>query len=100
MAIDSQSWYQNLLYLIVLLLIINFLLFFYAQSATCITTGAGNPVPSKTATLTVGPQGPILLQDHVIIDEMSHFDRERIPERVVHAKGAGMKIIITYFFLN
>merc|ERR1712179_271026 len=33
--------------------------------------------------------GPILLQDHVFLDEMSHFDRERIPERVVHAKGAG-----------
>ncbi|CAL1265604.1 unnamed protein product, partial [Larinioides sclopetarius] len=35
------------------------------------------------------PRGPILLQDTVYIDEISHFDRERIPERVVHAKGAG-----------
>ena len=39
--------------------------------------------------MTVGPRGPILLQDHVLIDELAHFDRERIPERVVHAKGAG-----------
>ena len=43
----------------------------------------------KTNSLTVGSRGPILLQDHVLIDELAHFDRERIPERVVHAKGAG-----------
>ena len=43
----------------------------------------------KTAIQTVGPQGPALLQDVVFLDEMAHFDRERIPERVVHAKGAG-----------
>lgn len=43
----------------------------------------------KTNSLTVGPRGPILLQDHVLVDELAHFDRERIPERVVHAKGAG-----------
>jgi len=54
-----------------------------------LTTGAGNPVDSKTAALTVGKRGPILLQDFTVIDEISHFDRERIPERVVHAKGAG-----------
>ena len=39
--------------------------------------------------MTVGPRGPILLQDVQFLDEMSHFDRERIPERVVHAKGGG-----------
>ena len=39
--------------------------------------------------MTVGARGPILLQDHVFIEEIAHFDRERIPERVVHAKGAG-----------
>jgi catalase len=43
----------------------------------------------KTATQTVGQRGPVLLQDVNFIDEMAHFDRERIPERVVHAKGAG-----------
>lgn len=44
---------------------------------------------STTAALTVGKRGPILLQDINLIDELAHFTRERIPERVVHAKGAG-----------
>jgi len=39
--------------------------------------------------MTAGPRGPILLQDFHLIDKLAHFDRERIPERVVHAKGAG-----------
>ena len=52
-------------------------------------TGNGAPIAQKKASLTVGPHGPILLQDFVYLDEMSHFGRERIPERVVHAKGAG-----------
>ncbi|KAL3881095.1 hypothetical protein ACJMK2_027558 [Sinanodonta woodiana] len=54
-----------------------------------LTTGSGAPVGTKTATMTVGPRGPVLMQDFVFTDEMAHFDRERIPERVVHAKGAG-----------
>ncbi|CAH1975260.1 unnamed protein product [Acanthoscelides obtectus] len=54
-----------------------------------ITTSAGNPVGEKDASLTVGYSGPVLLQDWVLIDILSHFSRERIPERVVHAKGAG-----------
>lgn len=54
-----------------------------------ITTASGNPVGIKDATLTVGPRGPVLLQDVSFLDEISHFDRERIPERVVHAKGGG-----------
>lgn len=37
----------------------------------------------------IGPNGPLLLQDFHLIDLLAHFDRERIPERVVHAKGAG-----------
>jgi hypothetical protein len=41
------------------------------------------------ASQTLGPKGPILLQDFNLIDLLAHFDRERIPERVVHAKGAG-----------
>ncbi|XP_048765192.1 catalase-like [Ostrea edulis] len=53
------------------------------------TTGTGAPIGLKTATMTVGPNGPVLIQDFVFNDEMAHFDRERIPERVVHAKGAG-----------
>ena len=54
-----------------------------------LTTAHGAPVSDKLNSLTVGPRGPILLQDHVLIEELAHFDRERIPERVVHAKGAG-----------
>ncbi|RUS77618.1 hypothetical protein EGW08_014618 [Elysia chlorotica] len=54
-----------------------------------LTTGTGAPVGNKNASLTVGPRGPILLQDFVFTDEMAHFNRERIPERVVHAKGSG-----------
>eukprot|EP00105_Crassostrea_gigas_P042056 XP_019926204.1 PREDICTED: catalase [Crassostrea gigas] len=53
------------------------------------TTGTGAPIGLKTATMTAGPLGPVLVQDFVFNDEMAHFDRERIPERVVHAKGAG-----------
>ncbi|KAK4877642.1 hypothetical protein RN001_010148 [Aquatica leii] len=54
-----------------------------------VTTAAGCPLAVKDAVLTVGERGPLLLQDAHFLDEMSHFDRERIPERVVHAKGAG-----------
>eukprot|EP00088_Acartia_fossae_P018757 TRINITY_DN2085_c0_g1_i11.p1 TRINITY_DN2085_c0_g1~~TRINITY_DN2085_c0_g1_i11.p1 ORF type:complete len:519 (+),score=128.42 TRINITY_DN2085_c0_g1_i11:32-1558(+) len=54
-----------------------------------LTTGHGAPIDDKLNSLSAGPRGPILLQDHVLIEEMAHFDRERIPERVVHAKGAG-----------
>lgn len=50
---------------------------------------SGRPVGDKTASLTVGPRGPTLLQDVAYLDEIAHFDRERIPERVVHAKGNG-----------
>jgi catalase len=56
---------------------------------TRIATGHGAPVDNRGASLTVGPRGPMLLQDITFLDELAHFDRERIPERVVHAKGAG-----------
>lgn len=59
------------------------------KEAEQLTTAAGAPVGNKTSLMTVGPRGPALLQDTVFQDEMAHFDRERIPERVVHAKGAG-----------
>ncbi|KAJ8673510.1 hypothetical protein QAD02_004772 [Eretmocerus hayati] len=59
------------------------------KSPQTILTANGAPVADKNNSLTVGPRGPILLQDFVYLDEISHFDRERIPERVVHAKGAG-----------
>jgi catalase len=53
------------------------------------TTDAGIPAASDEHSLTVGPNGPILLQDHYLIQKMAQFNRERVPERVVHAKGGG-----------
>ena len=52
-------------------------------------TETGAPAPSDRNSLTVGPDGPILLHDHHFINQMAHFNRERIPERNVHAKGSG-----------
>ncbi|WRT67485.1 uncharacterized protein IL334_004457 [Kwoniella shivajii] len=56
---------------------------------TVYTTSNGCPVPHPYATQRAGVNGPLLLQDFHLIDLLSHFDRERIPERVVHAKGSG-----------
>jgi catalase len=53
------------------------------------TTDAGIPAPSDHDSLSVGPNGPLLLQDHYLIQKMAQFNRERVPERVVHAKGGG-----------
>src|SRR3979490_13390 len=53
------------------------------------TTDSGIPVASDEQSLTAGPNGPTLLQDHYLVQKMQHFNRERIPERVVHAKGGG-----------
>jgi catalase len=53
------------------------------------TTDAGIPVASDEHSLTVGPDGPILLQDQYLIEQMANFNRERIPERQPHAKGSG-----------
>ncbi|MCJ1444227.1 MAG: hypothetical protein MMC23_004728 [Stictis urceolatum] len=56
---------------------------------TVYATSNGVPMPHPYETQRVGENGPLLLQDFHLIDLLSHFDRERIPERVVHAKGAG-----------
>jgi catalase len=53
------------------------------------TTDSGAPVSSDEHSLTVGPDGPILLHDHYLIEQMANFNRERIPERQPHAKGSG-----------
>ncbi len=54
-----------------------------------LTTASGRPFYEKEDSLTVGRRGPILLEDYVLHESMAHFNRERIPERVVHAKGSG-----------
>ncbi len=53
------------------------------------TTDAGRPVGDNQNSLTVGPRGPIVYEDFLLFEKMAHFNRERIPERVVHAKGSG-----------
>ncbi len=53
------------------------------------TTDGGAPVASDEFSLTVGPDGPILLQDQYLIEQMANFNRERIAERQPHAKGSG-----------
>ena len=54
-----------------------------------LTTASGRPFYEKEDSLMVGRRGPILLEDYVLHESMAHFNRERIPERVVHAKGSG-----------
>ncbi|MGE3709720.1 MAG: catalase [Hyphomicrobiaceae bacterium] len=53
------------------------------------TTGAGAPAPSDRNSLTIGADGPIVLHDVHFLEQMAHFNREKVPERQPHAKGAG-----------
>ncbi|HEX5652394.1 MAG TPA: catalase, partial [Chitinophagaceae bacterium] len=54
-----------------------------------LTTASGIPYYENENTMSIGPRGPLLLQDFILHEKMMHFNRERIPERVVHAKGSG-----------
>jgi catalase len=54
-----------------------------------LTTNGGTPVPDNQNVMTVGPRGPMLLQDVWFLEKLAHFDREVIPERRMHAKGSG-----------
>src|SRR5216684_5018890 len=54
-----------------------------------LTTEAGAPVGDNQTSQTAGPGGPTLLQDHHLLEKLARFNRERIPERVVHAVGTG-----------
>lgn len=60
-----------------------------SSEKTPLTTSAGAPVGDNQNTLTAGARGPVLLQDVHLIEKLAHQNRERIPERVVHAKGWG-----------
>jgi catalase len=62
-----------------------------------LTTAAGQPVQNDQASQSTGPRGYTLLQDVHLIEKLAHFDRERIPERVVHAKGAGAHGVFEVF---
>ena len=59
------------------------------SSNKSITNNFGAPLPNNEHSLSAGVRGPLLMQDYFYMEKMAHFNRERIPERVVHAKGAG-----------
>ncbi len=60
-----------------------------SKNSKRLTTAAGIPVADNQNALTAGPRGPLLAQDWQLLEKHAHFNRERIPERVVHAKGSG-----------
>jgi catalase len=61
----------------------------WAQGGDTLTTATGVPVDDTDNSLRVGDRGPTLLDDFHLREKIMHFDHERIPERVVHARGAG-----------
>ncbi|MEW5304448.1 MAG: hypothetical protein WDW36_007058 [Sanguina aurantia] len=62
-----------------------------AANSSYWTTNSGAPVWNNNSSLTAGVRGPILLEDYHLVEKLAQFDRERIPERVVHARGASAK---------
>src|SRR6185437_10642921 len=65
------------------------------EKSKFMTTDAGRPVGDNQNSLTVGPRGPVVFEDFLLFEKMAHFNRERIPERVVHAKGSAAYGIFT-----
>ena len=59
-----------------------------SQKIATMTTTGGNPVADNQNSLTAGPRGPLLMQDYQLLEKLAHQNRERIPERTVHAKGS------------
>src|SRR6202140_545049 len=62
----------------------------HGAHAADMTRDNGSPVGDNQNSETAGPSGPVLLQDSHLIEKLQRFDRERIPERVVHARGTGI----------
>ena len=60
-----------------------------AKEKKSLTTASGASVDDDQNTITAGARGPAMMQDVHLMEKLAHFNRERIPERVVHAKGAG-----------
>src|ERR1700746_1569712 len=54
----------------------------------CLPTASGAPVEDNQNSISAGPRGPVLLQDYWLLEKLATFNRERIPERIVHAKGS------------
>src|ERR1700761_1335048 len=61
----------------------------FEENTKPLTTAAGAPVTENQNSMSAGPRGPALLQDLWLIEKLAHFDREVIPERRMHVKGAG-----------
>lgn len=59
------------------------------MSKKVLTTSAGAPVPDDNNSISVGARGPLTFDNHYLFEKLAHFNRERIPERVVHARGTG-----------
>src|SRR4030088_1724168 len=59
------------------------------SSSPQMTTSSGAPVPDNQNSITAGPRGPVLMQDLHLLEKLAHQNRERVPERTVHAKGWG-----------
>ena len=59
------------------------------MSKITLTTSAGAPVPDDNNSISVGARGPLTFDNHYVFEKLAHFNRERIPERVVHARGTG-----------
>ncbi len=59
------------------------------ETKKTMTTESGRPVGDNQNSITVGPRGPVVFEDFLLFEKMAHFNRERVPERVVHAKGSG-----------
>ncbi|MEU8264093.1 catalase [Micromonospora sp. NPDC048999] len=67
------------------------------QQGSFLTTSQGARLRDTDHSLKAGPRGPVLLQDHHLREKITHFDHERIPERVVHARGAGAHGLFTSY---
>ncbi|SCF08182.1 catalase [Micromonospora coriariae] len=67
------------------------------QQGAFLTTAQGTRLRDTDHSLKAGPRGPVLLQDHHLREKITHFDHERIPERVVHARGAGAHGVFTAY---
>jgi catalase len=59
------------------------------ENKNVITTDAGRRVCDNQNSLPVGPRGPVVFEDFLLFEKMAHFNRERVPDRAVHAKGSG-----------
>src|SRR5882724_4788952 len=61
---------------------------FMTNTPEIMTTTGGNPIADNQNSITAGSRGPLLMQDYQLLEKLAHQNRERIPERTVHAKGS------------